>query len=139
MDDDLNTADGITAVFELVRDINTALLDENNTKGSLKLLQDVFNELTGVLGIIYEKEEAIPQEILELVQKRKEARKNKDFALADKLRDEIAAKGYVVEETRQGTNVKKASSHLNKETVNSFTPQKTNIDLITEKVYNISN
>ncbi len=108
MDDDLNTADGITAVFELVRDINTALLDENTAKGSLMLLRDVFDELTGVLGILYEKEEEIPQEILNLVQRRKGARKNKDFALADKIRDEIAAKGYIVEETRQGTNVKKA-------------------------------
>lgn len=108
MEDDLNTADGITAVFELVRDINTALLDPKTSKGSLQLLQSVFNELTDVLGIIYEKEESIPQEILDLAEQRKQARKNKDFALADKLRDEIAAKGYIIEETRQGTNIKKA-------------------------------
>ncbi len=55
-----------------------------------------------------EKEEEIPAEILELVEKRKEARKNKDFALADSIRDEITAKGYIVEETRQGVNIKKA-------------------------------
>ena len=108
MDDDLNTADGITAVFELVREINTKLLDENVTKGSLEALYKTFCELTDVLGIIYEKTEEIPAEILELVEKRKEARKNKDFALADSIRDEIAAKGYIVEETRQGTNIKKA-------------------------------
>lgn len=108
MDDDLNTADGITAVFELVREINTAILDEKITKGSLELLKKTFDELTDVLGILYEKEEEIPSEILELVEKRKEARKNKDFALADSIRDEIAAKGYIVEETRQGVNVKKA-------------------------------
>lgn len=107
MEDDLNTADAITAVFELVRDINTAILDENVSRGSLMLLRDVFNELADVLGIIYEKEEAIPEEILGLVQQRKEARKNKDFALADKIRDEIAEKGYIVEETRQGTNIKR--------------------------------
>ena len=108
MDDDLNTADGITAVFELVREINTAINDAETAKGSLEVLQKAFNELTEVLGIIYEKEEEIPAEILELVQKRKEARKNKDFALADSIRDEITAKGYIVEETRQGTNIKKA-------------------------------
>ena len=108
MDDDLNTADGITAVFELVREINTAILDENNTKGSLELLKKTFDELTDVLGILFEKEEEIPAEILELVEKRKEARKNKDFALADSIRDEITAKGYIVEETRQGVNIKKA-------------------------------
>ena len=108
MDDDLNTADGITAVFELVREINTQLLDKDSTKGTLEALYKAFCELTDVLGIIYEKEDDIPAEILELVQKRKEARKNKDFALADSIRDEIAAKGYVVEETRQGTNIRKA-------------------------------
>ena len=108
MDDDLNTADGITAVFELVREINTAILDQNNTKGSLEVLKKTFDELTDVLGILFEKEEEIPAEILELVEKRKEARKNKDFALADSIRDEITAKGYIVEETRQGVNIKKA-------------------------------
>lgn len=108
MDDDLNTADGITAIFELVREINTAVNGGEASKGSLEALRDVFDELTGVLGIIYEKEEEIPAEITELVEKRKEARKNKDFALADSIRDQIAAKGYIVEETRQGTNIKKA-------------------------------
>lgn len=108
MDDDLNTADGITAVFELVREINTALADPETLKGSLEAFEKTFDELTGVLGILYEKEEEIPAEILELAQKRKEARKNKDFALADSIRDEIAARGYLVEETRQGTNIKKA-------------------------------
>ena len=110
MDDDLNTADGITAVFELVREINTALLDNATTKESLKLLEKTFNDLTGALGILYEDktEEAVPQEILDLAEQRKAARKNKDFALADKLRDEIAAKGYIIEETRQGTNIRKA-------------------------------
>lgn len=108
MDDDLNTADGITAVFELVREINSQLLEKDNTKGTLEMLYQMFCELTDVLGIIYEKDDEIPEEILELVQKRKDARKNKDFALADRIRDEIAAKGYIVEETRQGTNVRKA-------------------------------
>ena len=108
MDDDLNTADGITAVFELVREINTLLLDKDTSKGTLEALYKAFCELTDVLGIIYEKEEEIPAEILELVEKRKAARKNKDFELADRIREEIVAKGYVVEETRQGTNVRKS-------------------------------
>ncbi len=108
MDDDLNTADGITAVFELVREINTEMLDKNASKGTLETLYKAFCELTDVLGIIYEKEEEIPAEILELAAKRAEARKAKDFALADKIRDEITAKGFIVEETRQGTNIKRA-------------------------------
>lgn len=109
MDDDLNTADGITAVFELVREINTAILNEGVTKKSLQALKSTFDELTDVLGILYEKEEEIPDEILQLAEQRKQARKNKNFALADSIRDQIAAKGYIVEETRQGTNIKKAN------------------------------
>lgn len=108
MDDDLNTADGVTAIFELVREINTAVADENTARGSLEALRKVFDELTDTLGIFFEKQEEIPQEIIELVEKRKQARKDKDFALADAIRDEITAKGYIVEETRQGTNIKKA-------------------------------
>lgn len=108
MDDDLNTADGVTAIFELVREINTAVSDEQTTRGSLEALKKVFDELTDTLGIFFEKQEEIPQEIIELVEKRKQARKDKDFALADSIRDEILAKGYIVEETRQGTNIKKA-------------------------------
>ena len=109
MDDDLNTADGIAAVFELVRKINTALADKNVTKGDISVYFDEFTALTNVLGLLYNSnEEEIPEEITKLIEQRKAARKAKDFALADKLRDEITAKGYIVEETRQGTVVKKA-------------------------------
>ena len=109
MDDDLNTADGIAAVFELVRKINTALADKNVTKGDISVYFDEFTALTNVLGLLYNSsEEEIPEEITRLIEQRKAARKAKDFQLADKLRDEITAKGYIVEETRQGTVVKKA-------------------------------
>ena len=60
------------------------------------------------MGILYEKEEEIPAHILDLAEKRSDARKNRDFALADSIRDQIIAEGYVIEETRQGTNIKKA-------------------------------
>jgi cysteinyl-tRNA synthetase len=107
MDDDLNTADAITAVFELVRELNSMANSAAASKQQLKAGLDLFNELTGVLGILYSEEEGgdIPQEVLDLVEKRKEARKAKDFALADKLRDDIAALGYTVKETRQGTEI----------------------------------
>lgn len=109
MDDDLNTADGIAVIFELVRKINTALADKNVTKGDISVYFDEFTALTNVLGLLYNSmEDEIPEEILELIEQRKSARKAKDFALADKLRDEIVSRGYIVEETRQGTVVKKA-------------------------------
>ena len=109
MDDDLNTADGITAIFELVRDLNTMSADAKSTKEELAAGAKLFDELTEVLGILYNrnKEEEIPAEILELAEQRKAARKNKNFALADELRNKITELGYVIEETRQGTKISK--------------------------------
>ena len=109
MDDDLNTADAITAVFELVRDLNTMSADSSTSNEQLEAGAAVFDELTGVLGLLYNrnKEEEIPAEILELAEQRKNARKEKNFALADELRDKIASLGYIIEETRQGTKIRK--------------------------------
>lgn len=109
MDDDLNTADGITAVFELVRDLNTMSADSNTSKEQLTAGAKTFDELTDVLGLMYnrDKKSEVPQEVLDLVQQRVQARKDKNFALADEIRDKISSLGYVVEETRQGTNIMK--------------------------------
>lgn len=109
MDDDLNTADGITAIFELVRDLNTMSADSSVSKQQLVAGATLFDELTGVLGLMYnrKKEEEIPAEILELAEQRKIARKDKNFALADELRNKIADMGYIIEETRQGTKITK--------------------------------
>ncbi len=109
MDDDLNTADGLTAVFELARDINIMTSDGNTPKEQLEKAAELFDTLTGVLGILYNRKKAdeIPAEIKELAAQRAEARKAKDFALADKLRDKIAELGYDIKETRQGTQITK--------------------------------
>ena len=108
MSDDLNTADGLTAVFELVRDLNIMSADSSTSKEQLTEGAKLFDELTGVLGILYNrKKEELPQEIIDLVEERKQARKDKNFALADELRDKITAMGYIIEETRQGTKVTK--------------------------------
>ncbi len=108
MEDDLNTADAISAVFELVRDAN-ALAAENAGKEALTACLSLLEELCGVLGLLYNtpKEEEIPQNVLDLAEERAAARKAKDFARADALRDEIAALGYKIEETRQGTRLTK--------------------------------
>lgn len=111
MEDDLNTADALAAIFELVREINTAISnpEEVATRRSyISFASELFDELTGVLGLLYEKkEEEIPPEILELCEARLNARREKDFKKADELRDEISARGYIVEETRQGTKISK--------------------------------
>jgi len=110
MDDDLNTADALASVFELVREINTMMTDANTCAEQLKEAIKLFDELTNVLGIVYNRgKDEIPEEVLNLVEERKNARKNKDFALADTLRDKISELGYTIEETRQGTNIKKSN------------------------------
>ncbi len=108
MDDDLNTADAITVLFELVRDVNPGIVSGAYSRVDLQAVQALFDTLCGVLGILYaDKEEQIPQEVLDLVEQRKQARKEKNFARADALRDQIAELGYTVEETRQGTRIVK--------------------------------
>lgn len=103
MDDDLNTADGLSAVFELVKDINTRILDKNVSKHVCETAAGLYDELCNVLGILYNrKSNDVDSEIEALIEKRQEARKNKDFATADKIRDELKAKGIILKDTPQG-------------------------------------
>lgn len=109
MEDDLNTADAIAAIFELVREINVTLGDSMpQSKEYIAFAAQLFEELTGVLGLLYEQaEEVIPQEVKILCEQRAEARKAKDFTTADRLRDEILAHGYELQEGRNGTRITK--------------------------------
>lgn len=102
MDDDLNTADGIAAVFELVRDINISVL-ESDSKSLIAYATEVFDELTGVLGLVYNrKTDALDSEIEALIEARQAARQAKNWAEADRIRDELKAQGIVLEDTPQG-------------------------------------
>ncbi len=102
MDDDLNTADAVTAIFELVSFINTTA-NEASSKVYIDSCLELFNELTGVLNIIQKRDEVDETKINEFIEKRNEAKKNKDFAQADKIRDELKAMGIELLDTRQGT------------------------------------
>ena len=102
MEDDLNTADALAAVFMLVRDINTAIAAGAGKK-ALEAFAEVFDELTGVLGLVYNRRtETLDSEIEELINKRTEARKNKDFKTADEIRDKLKEMGIILEDTPQG-------------------------------------
>ena len=102
MEDDLNTADALAAVFMLVRDINTAI-SAGAGKKALEAFAEVFDELTGVLGLVYNRRtETLDSEIEELINKRTEARKNKDFKTADEIRDKLKEMGIILEDTPQG-------------------------------------
>ena len=107
MDDDLNTPDALAALFELVKDINT--LGADASADALKTAATTFDELTGVLGLLYNrKTDEIPAEVMDLVNKRAEAKKAKDWPTADALRAQITEMGYVVEDTPQGPKVTRA-------------------------------
>ena len=106
MEDDLNTADAIAAVFELVKYANTNI-NEKSSKELIQKTYDLFMELCNVLGILNKKEEILEEEIVELIEKRTEARKNKDFKLADEIRDTLKEKGIVLEDTQEGVKWKR--------------------------------
>lgn len=102
MDDDLNTADALAAVFNLVREINTVIAN-GAKKNTLEACAATFDELNGVLGLVYNrKSDNIDSEIEELINRRTEARKNKDFKTADEIRDKLKSMGIVLEDTPQG-------------------------------------
>lgn len=109
MDDDLNTADAISVIFELAKFMNTNISDQSS-KEFVQLNLDIFNELTGVLNIAnksVEEDDSLSQKVEDLIVKRAQAKKEKNFALADQIRDELAAMGIAIEDTRQGVKWKR--------------------------------
>ncbi|MBO5928526.1 MAG: cysteine--tRNA ligase [Clostridia bacterium] len=103
MDDDLNTADGIAAWFELAKDCNVMIANGNVTKGSCEEALGLFNEFADVLGLLYARQnDGDDSEIEALVEQRRAARAEKNWAESDRLRDELKAMGVIVEDTPQG-------------------------------------
>ncbi|HAL74589.1 MAG TPA: cysteine--tRNA ligase [Clostridiales bacterium] len=108
MDDDLNTADALAAIFELVRAANTAAAVNGLDLTSIRQTLDLLNELLDVLGLRVKEENLIPEDVMALVEARTQAKKQRDFQLADALRAQIQAKGFIVMDTPQGPKVSKA-------------------------------
>lgn len=105
MDDDLNTADAISAIFELITAINTAVKDGASKEFAGKSL-DTLMELATVVGLLQREEEnEIDDDIKALVDERQEARKAKNFARADEIRDMLKAKGIILKDTPQGVQI----------------------------------
>jgi len=106
MDDDLNTADAIAAMFELTRFLNSMSPEDKKACGGSCL--KIFDELAGVLGILQNKEEdVLDAEIEDLIAQRQQARRDKDFKKADEIRDLLKSKGIILEDTREGVKWKR--------------------------------
>lgn len=108
MDDDFNTADAISSIFELVKLANTCAA-ENSSKSFLKALKDEIVALADICGLeVEKKQELLDAEIEELIRERQEARKAKNFGRADEIRDILLGRGILLEDTREGVKWKRA-------------------------------
>ncbi len=106
MDDDVNTADALAAIYDLIRDINGSLKAESS-RATVQASLDMLMELSGVLGLLGKKEESLDDEIEALIEERQNARKEKNWALSDKIRDDLKAQGIVLEDTPSGAKWKR--------------------------------
>ena len=107
MDDDLNTANALSVLFEFVREINSTVADVKYSKEFYEKLKSLFMVLASALGLLYNQgKSALEEEIEKLIEERQQARKNKNFARADEIRDELKARGIVLEDTKDGVKWK---------------------------------
>ncbi|MBR2670794.1 MAG: cysteine--tRNA ligase [Oscillospiraceae bacterium] len=105
MDDDVNTADALAALFELTRVVNSA---KDQSKASLEHAAKIYDDMCWILGILYNrKKDEIPEEVKAMAEQRQEARKARNFALADELRNKITEMGYTIEDTPEGPKIVK--------------------------------
>jgi cysteinyl-tRNA synthetase len=107
MDDDFNIPLALTKIFELINETNKAIDDKKFSKKNLEEVYKTMMNFDTVLAILKHKKEKIPKEIQELIKKREDARKKKDFKTADEIRKQIKDKGYILEDTEKGSRVRK--------------------------------
>ena len=106
MDDDLNTADALGAVFEIVKDANISVTEKTSKEAAEAALKSLM-AVCGVLGFLTKEDDEIPEEITAMLKDREEARKNRDWKRSDELRDVLKDAGYIVEDTKNGQKVRK--------------------------------
>ncbi|MCT2536623.1 cysteine--tRNA ligase [Aquibacillus koreensis] len=108
MDDDFNTANAIAVLFDMTRDVNVYLQSSHTSEQVIQNFKDTYDSLLEVLGIQFNEDaELLDEEIEDLIQQRIDARKNRDFALADQIRDDLKERNIILEDTPQGTRWKR--------------------------------
>ena len=106
MDDDLNTADAVGVIFDFVKELNTRFVAGNDTEGAAEGYK-LLNELLDVMGLLRTEENEIPEEVIKMAEERSAARAQKNWALADSLRDQIKAMGYELKDSADGVKISK--------------------------------
>jgi cysteinyl-tRNA synthetase len=108
MDNDFDTSGALGVLFEFVKEVNSFRLKNSLSEKSIDEILSFLKSLEAFFGFIFPKETVLDEEIMAKIEERNEARKNKDFEKSDKIRDELLAKGIVLEDTPEGTFWKKA-------------------------------
>jgi len=106
MEDDINTADAISALFEIIKYTNSNL-STKTSKALVKRIYEILMELSNILGILVKQDEILDEEILNLIEQRNEARRNKDYKLSDDIRDNLKDKGIILEDSPEGVKWKR--------------------------------
>jgi cysteinyl-tRNA synthetase len=107
MDDDLNISLGLAAIFEFVREVNRLLADGQLSRADAQAAMAAMQDFDSVLGLLEEQEVTVDAEVERLLQERQQARKRRDFATADRLREQITSRGYIIEDTPRGPRLKR--------------------------------
>ena len=107
MDNDLNISGALSAIFDFVKEINTLMMENKIGKKNSEEMMTLMKDFDKVLGVLEEKEEKLSPEIKQLIDEREKARKEKNFARADRIRDELKEKGIILEDTKDGVRWKK--------------------------------
>jgi len=107
MDDDLNVSNALAFIFDFLKEINTLMMKNKIGKNDVNKIISLMNDFDEVLGVLEEKEERLPPELKKMIDEREQARKEKDFVRADKIRNELKEKGIILEDTKDGVRWKK--------------------------------
>jgi cysteinyl-tRNA synthetase len=110
LDDDLNTADALSVMFMLAKEINVAITN-NTDKSSLQKAHDTLMQMADILGMLYRSDDTVPQEILDLIEERKQAKLDKHWSRADEIREQIKALGWEIKDTKDGQQAGLVSAH----------------------------
>ncbi len=110
MDDDFNTANAISVLFDLAKHANYYLQEKNTAEHVIQAFIQLFDEICSVLGFSLKEQELLDKDIEELIEKRNEARRNRDFATSDQIRDQLKSMNIILEDTPQGTRWKRGES-----------------------------